>query len=239
MIKAVLWDIDGTLLDFLKAEKYGIRTCFSKFNLGECTDEMLARYSEINRKWWQRLERGECTKPEVLEGRFLEFFQAEGIPTDCVPQFNKAYQFHLGDHAFFCDGGEETVKALKKSVKQYAVTNGTALAQDRKLQKSGLDRLLDGIFISERVGYEKPDTRFFDAVFAALPFKKEECIIVGDSLTGDIRGGMNAGIRTVFYNPENIPLPQEYHIDYNIRALAEVINIIKTEEPNHGSIENQ
>lgn len=239
MIKAVLWDIDGTLLDFQKAEKYAIRTCFSKFNLGECTDEMLARYSEINRQWWQRLERNECTKPEVLEGRFSEFFQSEGIPTDCVPQLNKAYQFHLGDHAFFCDGSEETVRALKECVKQYAVTNGTALAQDRKLQKSGLDRLLDGIFISERVGYEKPNKRFFDAVFAAIPFKKEECIIVGDSLTGDIRGGMNAGIRTVFYNPANIPLPQEYHIDYNIRALAEVINIIKMEEPNHGSIENQ
>ncbi len=239
MIKAVLWDIDGTLLDFLKAEKHGIRTCFAKFDLGECTDEMLSRYSQINRKWWQRLERGECTKPEVLEGRFMEFFALEGLPTECVPQFNDAYQFHLGDHAFFCDGGEEAVKALKGRIKQYAVTNGTAVAQDRKLQKSGLNQLLDGIFISERIGFEKPDIRFFDAVFAAIPFKKEECIIVGDSLTGDIRGGMNAKIRTVFYNPKNIPLPEEYHIDYNIRNLAEVINIIKTEESKHGSIENQ
>ena len=239
MIKAVLWDIDGTLLDFLKAEKHGIRTCFAKYNLGECTDAMLARYSEINRQWWQRLERGECTKPEVLEGRFFEFFQAEGLPTDCVPEFNKSYQFHLGDHAFFCDGGEAVIDALKGRVKQYAITNGTALAQDRKLKNSGLDCLLDGIFISERVGFEKPDLRFFDAVFAAIPFKKEECIIVGDSLTSDIRGGMNAGIRTAFYNPKNILPPDEYHIDYNIRNLAEVINIIKMEESNNGSIKNQ
>lgn len=230
MIKAILWDIDGTLLDFHKSEKYGIRACFEQFNLGECTDEMLARYSKINRRWWEKLERKECTKPEVLEGRFLEFFQEEGLSTECVPQFNEAYQFHLGDHAFFCDGGEETVRALKGSIKQYAVTNGTAVAQDRKLKKSGLETLLDGIFISERVGFEKPDIRFFEAVFAAIPFKKEECIIIGDSLTGDIQGGMNAGIRTVHYNPKNIPAPAEYHIDYSIRDLAEVLNIIKTED---------
>ena len=173
-------------------------------------------------------EKLHITKPSITEPA-----------TECVPEFNKSYQFHLGDHAFFCDGGEEVIDALKGRVKQYAVTNGTALAQDRKLKNSGLDCLLDGIFISERVGFEKPDLRFFDAVFAAIPFKKEECIIVGDSLTSDIRGGMNAGIRTAFYNPKNILPPDEYHIDYNIRNLAEIINIIKMEESDNGSIKNQ
>lgn len=230
MIKAILWDIDGTLLDFLKAEAYGIRKCFSIFGLGECSDEMMERYSAINRIWWQRLERGECTKPEVLEGRFRDFFKAEGIDFDKIDEFNLAYQYHLGDHAFFSDHGPETVKALQGKVAQYAITNGTALAQDRKLQKSGLDRLLDGIFISERVGFEKPDIRFFNAVFSSIPYKAEDCIVIGDSLTSDIQGAMNAGVRSVFYNPKNIFTPEEYHIDYNIRDLAEVIDIIKTEE---------
>lgn len=228
MIKAILWDIDGTLLDFLKAEAYGIRKCFSIFGLGECTDEMMERYSGINRIWWQRLERGECTKPEVLEGRFKDFFAAEGIAFDKIDEFNLSYQFHLGDHAFFSDNGMETVTALQGKVAQYAVTNGTSLAQDRKLEKSGLDRLFDGIFISERVGFEKPDPRFFEAVFRTIPYKKDECIIVGDSLTSDIQGGMNAGIRTVFYNPKNIRPPEEYHIDYSIRDLAEIPTIIET-----------
>ena len=227
MVKAILWDIDGTLLDFLKAEAYGIRKCFSKFGLGECTDEMMERYSAINRVWWQRLERGECDKPQVLEGRFRDFFAAEGIEFDQIDQFNLAYQYHLGDHAFFSDRALETVEALKGKIAQYAVTNGTALAQDRKLEKSGLDRLLDGVFISERVGFEKPDMRFFEAVFKAIPFQREECIIVGDSLTSDIQGGMNAGIPTVFYNPGKICPPKEYRIDYNISDLAEVLSIIK------------
>ncbi len=226
MIKAILWDIDGTLLDFLKAEAYGIRKCFSIFGLGECTDEMMGRYSGINRIWWQRLERGECTKPEVLEGRFKDFFAAEGIDFNKIDEFNLAYQFHLGDHAFFSDNGLETVKALQGKVAQYAVTNGTALAQDRKLQKSGLDRIFDGIFISERVGFEKPDIRFFEAVFAAIPYKKEECIIIGDSLTSDIQGGMNAGIQTGWYNPKGLPLPKNYRADHILKDLIDVLELI-------------
>lgn len=228
MIKAILWDIDGTLLDFLKAEAYGIRKCFSKFELGECTDEMMARYSAINRRWWEKLERGECTKPEVLEGRFRDFFDAEGIGFDRIGEFNLSYQFHLGDHAFFSDNALETVQALQGKFAQYAVTNGTALAQDRKLEKSGLDRIFDGVFISERVGFEKPDERFFEAVFAAIPFAKEECIIIGDSLTSDMQGGINAEIRTCWYNPKNTSLPTQYTIDHIIGDLAEIPALIQS-----------
>ena len=72
--KVIFSDIDGTLLNFAEAEKAAIRTCFGMFELGECTDEMLADYSEINRNYWKRLERGEISKKEVLEGRFREFF---------------------------------------------------------------------------------------------------------------------------------------------------------------------
>lgn len=225
MIKAILWDIDGTLLNFLKSEEYGIRTCFQKFGLGECTDAMMTRYSAINRKWWERLERGECTKPEVLEGRFREFFSLEGILFDRVDEFNDAYQIHLGDKAFFHDGGKETVESLQGRYLQVAVTNGTAVAQERKLQKSGLDQILDGIFISEKIGFEKPDIRFFEAVFAALPCKKEECVIIGDSLTSDMQGGINAGIERWWYNPKS--LPADRPVDRIITNLTEVLQWLK------------
>ena len=110
MIRVILWDIDATLLDFLAAEKAAIRTCFKKYNLGECTDEMLGRYSIINKKYWEMLERGEMSKADILVNRFREFFASEGIETDCEKEFNDSYQVALGDTICFRDNGYELVK---------------------------------------------------------------------------------------------------------------------------------
>lgn len=203
MIKVVLWDIDGTLLNFLAAEKNAIRKCFSIFDLGECTDEMLKVYSHINKKHWEMLERGELTKQKVLEGRFIEFFTLYNIDTKVIEAFNKEYQVQLGETICFNDNGYELVSELKNYVKQYAVTNGTKVAQDKKLTKSGLVDLFDGIFISDVIGFEKPSKEFFEPVLNAVAgYKKDEILIVGDSLTSDMAGGNNIGIKCCWYNPE-------------------------------------
>lgn len=225
-IRVVLWDIDGTLLDFHKAEAAAIRILFERFQLGICTDEMLADYSGINRTYWQRLERGEMTKPEILVGRFREFFGKYGLNVGYAADFNDAYQLALGDTVCFFPGAQETVSALKGKVLQCAVTNGTAIAQHKKLALSGLDVLLDEIFISDEVGFEKPNVAFFDAVWAKIgTFAPDEVLIVGDSLTGDMRGGNNVGIRTCWFNPAGAPLPQNLRIDYDIRSIAEVLQL--------------
>ena len=122
MIKVILWDIDGTLLNFKMSERYAIEYCFNKFHMGTCTDEMLQRYSVINRGYWERLETGELTREQVMLGRFHEFFESEGLPTDQVKVFNDEYQIRLGDKAFFCDHGDELVKQLKATVKQEKIT---------------------------------------------------------------------------------------------------------------------
>lgn len=225
-IKVILWDIDATLLNFEEAEKYAIRACFKQFHLGECTDEMLADYSVINRGYWQRLERGEITKPQVLEGRFRDFFGKYNLDTDCAPAFNAQYQISLGDTFCFHEGGLETVQALRGKVKQYAVTNGTRVAQERKLRCSGLAELLDGVFISEDIGIEKPGIGFFNRVWEEIgPYAADEVIIVGDSLTSDIQGGNNAGILCCWFNPHKKPAPDNLRIDYNIQHLQQVLDI--------------
>lgn len=231
MIKVLLWDIDGTLLDFPAAEKAAMKKCFEVCGLGECTDEMIARYSKINKKYWEKLERGEITKPEVLVGRFEKFFASETIVTDCASEFNKEYQIRLGDTICFCDNGYELIKSLKGQVKQYAVTNGTKVAQDRKLTKSGLIELFDHIFISEVVGVEKPGVEFFEKVWEQIgEYKPDEIMIVGDSLTSDMQGGNNAGIICCWYNPKKVVNDKKIRIDYEIDDLQKVLEILKERE---------
>lgn len=227
MIKVILWDIDGTLLDFAMAEQYAIRKCFSIYGLGTCTDEMLARYSAINKQYWERLERRELTREQVLTGRFREFFAAEGLDESCVEAFNKEYQVRLGDRIFFCDNGYEVVKSLRGKVLQYAVTNGTRAAQERKLERSGLARLFDGVFISEQIGADKPGTAFFDAVWREIGYYDgREVAIVGDSLTSDMQGGNNAGILSFWYNPKGKVNNTNVRIDREIRNLEELKELI-------------
>lgn len=227
MIKTLLWDVDGTLLDFGKAEAYGIRKCFEIFDMGECTDEMLKRYSVINRKYWEALERGELTKPQVLHDRFVEFFSSEGIKFDRIDEFNDEYQLRLGDKAFFCDNALETVKALKGKYRQYAVTNGTIVAQKRKLTQSGLINIFDDIFISDEIGFEKPAIEFFNAVQQKIGnFNKDEVMIIGDSLTSDMQGGNNADILCCWYNSHGAENKENIKIDYEINNIAQVLKIL-------------
>ena len=226
-INVILWDVDGTLLDFSAAERRALEDCFRSFQMGPCTPELLARYSQINRTYWRRLERGELTKPQVLLGRFEEFFAEEGIDVSLAPQFNDAYQLRLGDTIVYRDDSYEIVKSLRGKVRQCVVSNGTVVAQTKKLTRSGLGALMDGVFLSEQLGAEKPKKEFFDQVLAAIgPVEKSETMIVGDSLTSDIRGGDNAGIVTCWYNPEGIKAPEGYRIDHEIRDLHEVYGLL-------------
>lgn len=223
----LLWDVDGTLLDFIAAEKAAVQTLFREFGLGACTDEMVERYSRINKEYWERLERGELSKPEILVRRFADFFASEGLDASKAPEFNEQYQVRLGDTVVFCDDSYELLSSLRGRVKQYAVSNGTVVAQTRKLRRSGFDRLLDGVFLSEELGYEKPATEFFDQVFAAIGEPdRERVLIVGDSLTSDITGGNRAGIRTCWYNPKGEPNLTAAHADYEIRDLHGILDII-------------
>ena len=223
----ILWDVDGTLLDFAAAEEAAIRSLFADFGLGVCTDAMLARYSEINRNYWRALERGEMTKPEILTRRFEDFFVAEGLSGPSPAEFNAAYQTRLGDTIVYCDGSDKLVASLRGKVRQYAVSNGTVAAQTRKLARSGFDSLMDGIFLSERIGYEKPAKEFFDAVFREIGEERRAgSIIVGDSLTSDIAGANRAGIKSCWYNPRGAENGTNAKPDFEIKDLREILEIL-------------
>ena len=227
MIRVVLWDVDNTLLDFHAAENAAVRKCFEIFDLGPCTDEMIRTYSAVNVRYWEKLERGEMTKREILVNRFREFFSMFGVDPDAAERFNDEYQYRLGDTIVFFPGAMETVAALRDRVRQYGVTNGTRIAQERKLKLSGLGEALDRVFISEDVGYEKPDIRYFQRVFSAIgDCPREEIMIVGDSLTSDMLGGVNAGIVTCWFNPGGKKNTAGLPIDHEIGALSQVLTLL-------------
>lgn len=227
MFKVILWDIDGTVMNFLKAENYAIKKCFAALNICECDDALVEKYSAINIKYWEMLERGEVTKPQVQRGRFEELFKQEGIDFDGIDELNKMYQIALGDKIFFNDNSFELIKSLKGRVLQYAVTNGTTTAQENKMKQSGLDSVMDGVFISDKVGYEKPSISFFNAVFDEIgEFQKDEILIVGDSLTSDIQGANNVGIPCCWYNPNGKVNNKNLRIDYEIKNLNEILDIL-------------
>ena len=134
--------------------------------------------------------------------------------------FNEKYQIRLGDTIVFRDDSKTIIESLKGRLRQYVVSNGTVIAQTKKLKLSGLGELMDGIFLSEQMGIEKPNKAFFDKAFAIMnkdhpeeALHPDEILIVGDSLTSDIRGGLNSGIKTCWYNPKKLPVPEGYHIE--------------------------
>lgn len=227
--KTILWDIDNTLLDFQAAEKQAIDACFKAFSLGICTEEMLQRYTQINHGYWKKLELGEMDKPGILVGRFRDFFREMGLPTGLSGEFNELYQEKLGDTCVFMDNAFSLVEKLKsEGFLQYAVTNGTAAAQERKLRNSGLDRLLDGVFISDKIGHEKPTDGFFSAVFRGIPgVEPEKMLLVGDSLSSDMRGGTEHGIPSVWYNPKRLKNDSTVKPDWEIRNLWEIEELLR------------
>ncbi len=227
MYKYLLWDIDGTVLNFLAAEAHAMRFLFKKYNLGECSDETIKLYSKINVKYWQKLEKNELTKPEILIGRFREFFEVIGADASIAESFNLDYQVALGDYIEFIDNAKEVLLSQKGKYILAAVTNGTKIAQEKKLRLSGLDKIFDHIFISEDIGYEKPNTEFFEQVFASLGITdKSEALIIGDSLTSDILGGVNAGIDTCWFNPSQKPNSLSLPVTYEIDDLSKLISIV-------------
>lgn len=226
----VFWDLDQTLLDFDRSMEYALQAVFAQYGL-KINEEMTARYSVINRSYWLRLESGELSKEQVTVGRFRTFFEELGITHVSPEELNVDYQRELGSVSFFMEGAKELVALLKeRGYRQYVVTNGVNATQANKMRLSGLDRIMDGVFVSELMGYPKPRKEFFDGCFAALSdVDRNKCILVGDSLTSDMRGAENAGITSCWFNPEKQEKDVDVRTDYEIRRLEELISILEQE----------
>lgn len=225
MIRNVLFDLDDTLFDFHKAEKIALTKTLVHFGI-DPTEETLALYSTINAAHWKRLELGEISREEVKVGRYRELFKTIGVECDPV-KATAYYESMLAIGHYFMPGTPELLEELYRKYRLYIVSNGTAKVQEGRIGSSGIAKYMDGIFISQLLGANKPDKQFFDICFAEIPdFSLSETVIIGDSLSSDIKGGINAGITTVWFNPKGIENDNDIKPDYTIKELSEVPGLL-------------
>lgn len=225
MYKALLVDLDNTLLDFDKSEIWALKETFKLVNILD-TEENINDFKKINNMYWEMFERGEIKKEELLQKRFTDFFVKHNVNIS-GKEVNEYYLNKLSTTSFLIENALEVLNELKGKVKIYAITNGVYNTQMKRLEKSNILKYFDKLFISEKIGYQKPRKEFFDYVFNNIEETKENCLVVGDSLSADIIGGINYGIDTCYFDRNNTNT--DLLITYKINSLLELINIIKGE----------
>lgn len=230
MIRNVFLDLDDTILDFHKAEHLALSKSLKELGITPRPD-ILNRYSEINLWHWKQLELGRLTRNEVLTGRYRRLFEEFEIDAS-AEDAQALYEHNLSIGHYFMPGAEELLEKLHGKYRLYIASNGTATVQHSRIKSANLARYFDDIFISQEIGADKPSHEFFKRVFEKIPdARKSETVIMGDSLTSDIRGGENFGIETIWFNPKhkkNYTLTTEnpVHPGYEIDVLSEILNII-------------
>lgn len=226
MIEFVFLDLDETILDFRRGEAIGLDQALRDHGV-EPTEDVLSRYRRINRWHWEQLELENLTRDQVLTGRFAMLFRELEVDAD-AESCARAYEYNLSLNHFFLPGAEEAMEALHGTYKLYLASNGTAFVQHRRMQDANLYRFFEDLFISEEVGYNKPSGEFFEAAFARIPdFNREKAVMVGDTLSSDILGGKNAGIRTVWINP-NHARADKIVPDYEIPSISALAELLQT-----------
>jgi len=217
----ILLDLDDTILDFHKAEAVALRSTLETMGL-EVNDAIVSRYSEINASLWELLERGEIKRERLLTRRYEMLFAELGINRS-GDEAQSIYEKRLSEGCYYLPGAEKLLEALFGKYALYIISNGTASIQDRRIAGAGLAKYFDDIFISQRIGFDKPRKEFFDTCAEKITgFSRENALIIGDSLTSDILGGINSGIRTCWFNPKGKARREDIVPDYEVSSHDEI-----------------
>ncbi len=221
----ILFDADGTLFDFRKSEHISFKKTMNNFDL-PFSEALYNDYHQINDNLWKDFERGLISKPDLLLERYKRYIKKHNLKADAA-ELNRFYFRALGSCSYLFDGAAEVCRhfALTKSL--YLVTNGETTVQKSRYAGSEIKQYFKDLFVSESVGYPKPHIEYFDYVFSKIEnFDRSSTVIIGDSLSGDILGGNNAGISTCWYNPDNLINETDVVCNYTIKSLSELYDIL-------------
>ena len=221
----ILFDADGTLFDYDKTETNALANAFAE--AGHAFDATVrASYREINRQIWLAFERGEISQQELRARRFEQLFAAIGVEED-PESFSEVYLRHLADGTDLIEGAEEILEKLSEELGLMLITNGLKDVQRPRLAKSTIHGYFKDVVISDEIGSAKPAPEIFDVAFERMDDPhKDDVLIVGDSLTSDIRGGRDYGIDTCWFNPDRRPREPEVESRYEISSLDELSGIV-------------
>ncbi len=223
--QTLLFDLDDTLLDFGQTENQALMKLFTELQL-PLTDDMKETYKMFNTGLWRAHEEGKIERDELVNTRFAIFFEHYGKKVDGV-EYERKYRNYLDEGHHLIDGALELIQELYQKYDLYIVTNGVVSTQERRLKDSGLAPYFRHVFVSEEVGYQKPRKEFFDYVFQHLgKVELDKTLIIGDSLTSDIKGGLNVGIDTCWFNPHRIVNNLAVKPTYEIAELEELKRIV-------------
>ncbi len=221
-----LVDADDTILDFHGVSSIALRKAFEESGI-LWEERFASEYRKINETLWEALERKELTRSELMDKRFHIVLPKLGIANIDASEFNKKYLQYIATNPVYLDGAEEFLKALNSIGEVYIVTNGTAWIQDSRFAISNLMKYAKEAFISERIGFDKPDKRYTQYVMEHIPnFTLERAVWIGDSLSADIRAANESGITSVWYNRHKKACGEVYIPTFSADNFEEIIHFI-------------
>ena len=221
----LLFDADHTLFDFIKSEYLALKSALEALGCPS-DDAVIERYSVINVKYWKMLERGEIDKISLKLARFVEFGREYGFE-DKAEALSDLYMENLAHESHLFDGALEMIEKLSKKYRLFIITNGVKSTQDGRFSVSPITKYFEKIFISELIGAEKPSKVFFDAVEANIEgYERSRALVIGDSLSSDIKGAINAGIDSCWFNPHSKEAPEGWNITYTVKSFDEILNLL-------------
>lgn len=223
MIKAVLIDIDDTIFDFEKCSKNSFLKTLEKFNL-KFKEEDFSYFNKVNDILWTKQKLGKINIKEVfikrdyLMDKYFNLDIEKGL-------FNDLFVKFLYDEIEMVDGIEDLLLYLSDKYKIFTASNGIYKMQENRLKKSNLDKYFDKIFVSDKIGFEKPDKKFFQKIMDLTKFSNDDLIMIGDSIKSDIIGAKNSKIKSIYFNKEDKKISDK-NFTYQVKNLSEIKKIL-------------
>ena len=229
-----LFDLDMTLLDFHASEYIGLKTVVEAEGY-EFNDELYGFFKAKNKELWLELEKETVSRNELFESRFKLLYERCGADTSKIDLLKRNSEFisTMSKNGVAMDGAEDLLKKIRDNIKDskiYIITNGAQINAKGRIRSTGLDKLIDGLFVSETMGVNKPSKEYFDMVLDSINEPDSRYMVIGDSLTSDMLGAKNASLTSCWFMPEGDidKAMTEYDIDYKASSYDELYDILKS-----------